>query len=76
MIDTDAQLARIAVAAPAGEVKIFELVERFTWNTWLCPRHLAEWQARGWVVRKEKEPPHALTCDDCHFEATPPTATN
>lgn len=45
-------------------VAIFELARDVDWWTWLCPRHLAEWEARGWQIRERKEAPHALTCDE------------
>ena len=59
----DARLARIAALKPA--VRIYQLVERFDWWTWLCDACLKKWKTAGWMERAAKEPPHPLTCDEC-----------
>ena len=46
-------------------VRIFKMQREFDWWIWLCPACLAEWLAKGWTAREEKDPPHELPCTGC-----------
>lgn len=48
-----------------NEVAIYKLDKGTDWWCWLCPRHLAKRKRSGFEVKERREPPHALTCDDC-----------
>lgn len=45
-------------------VRLLKLQREFDWWAWLCPVALARWEARGWTIREEKDPPHGLSCDE------------
>ena len=64
-MNTAAQLERIAAAVPPNRVRIFSLDRAYQIWVWLCAAHLAARKAAGWIVKETREPPHALTCDDC-----------